>query len=192
MAYRTGSTGCRSFCVRTGRVINGRFMAKRIDKRYLRNAAFSYLQRYASSTENLRRVLRRKVHRRSAEIGQDPSEFESDIEAVLVWCSDNLLLDDKRYAELRLNSLRQKGSSVRKIRADLVGKGLPQEIIEDLIESTGHSEVDAARRYIERRRLGKYRKTGVDNAQEKDLASLARAGFSYSVAQQALRYEESD
>jgi len=56
-----------------GSIRSGRKSPKKISKKYLENAALYYLQRYASSTENLRRVLMRKV-KRSCAFHQVPAE----------------------------------------------------------------------------------------------------------------------
>ena len=55
-------------------------------------------------------------------------------------------------------------------------------------DDTAKTELDAATRYIRRRRLGHYRTKGkAEDFYEKDLAALARAGFSYDVAKKALK-----
>ena len=46
---------------------------RKVSEAYLQRAAMSYLERYASSAENLRRVLRRKVDKRCRLRGEVPA-----------------------------------------------------------------------------------------------------------------------
>ncbi len=161
-------------------------MPKRIDQSYLRKAAFAYLQRYASSSANLRRVLERKVRRRVEDRPYDADEVSRDIDAVITWCLDNSLLDDEQFAENRVAGLQRKGHSERKIRASLREKGVSAELVEKVLQKSGHSDVKAARRYAERRRLGPYRSGMRTENNDRDLAAMARAGFSFSAAKLAL------
>lgn len=167
---------------------------KPIDQSYLRKAAFAYLQRYASSTSNLKRVLKRKVRRRAEEAVIDVEAVDRDIDAVITWCLDNKLLDDEQFAETRLVGLQRKGSSERKIRASLIEKGVSADLIEKVLEQSDHDDVKAARRYAERKRLGPFRTAAREENIKRDLAAMARAGFSFSVAKAALHTdpEETD
>ena len=47
---------------------------RRVTAQYLENAALHYLQRFASSSASLRRVLMRKVDRSAQAHGTDPAE----------------------------------------------------------------------------------------------------------------------
>ena len=48
---------------------------RKLSRPSLENAARAYLGRYASSAENLRRVLARRVDRRCRALGGDPAEW---------------------------------------------------------------------------------------------------------------------
>jgi regulatory protein len=56
---------------------------RQVTPAYLQRAALAYLERYASSAENLRRVLRRKVDRRCRLRGEDPAAFHEMIDEVV-------------------------------------------------------------------------------------------------------------
>ena len=56
---------------------------RKVTEAYLQRAALAYLERYASSAENLRRVLRRKVDKRCRLRGEDPAEFRDMIDEVV-------------------------------------------------------------------------------------------------------------
>jgi regulatory protein len=156
----------------------------------LQRAALAYLERYASSRENLRRVLRRRIDRRCRLRGEDPEPFHPLVEEVLERCARAGLLDDARYAEAGIASLRRRGGSIRTIRARLASRGVDRETIaaalaaEDVDEQA--TEEAAAHALARRRRLGPYRAGGRERWREKDIAALARAGFSFDLARRVI------
>lgn len=165
---------------------------RRISAVYLENAALHYLERFASSAGNLRRVLMRKVARAAAFHGDDPAEGAALVEALLARYRASGLLDDVSYAGARSRSLHRRGSPGRAVRQALAVKGVAAEVIDaamaDLADGAGEDvELAAARNYVRRRRLGRWRPEAAREAfQEKDLAALGRAGFSRTVAAKAL------
>ena len=155
---------------------------RRVTPAYLQRAAMSYLERYASSAENLRRVLRRKVDKRCRLRGEDPSEFHDAIDEVVAKSLNIGLIDDTRYAEGRVASLRRRGGSARAIQAKLSAKGVARSTIAAALEGEDGDEEGAARALARRRRLGPYRPGERAPYRDKDLAALARAGFRFDVA----------
>lgn len=158
----------------------------------LENAALHYLERFASSAVNLRRVLTRRV-RRAATMGMaDPAEAASLIEALVVRFEKAGLLDDRRYAEAKASSLHRRGGSRRSIAGRLAQQGVEGELIAAAIEklreeSEGDPEIAAACALARRRRLGPYRPAELRSASRmKDMAALARAGFSSEVTRRIL------
>src|SRR5258708_25126446 len=73
-----------------------------IDRALLETWALAYLERYASTAENLRRVLRRRVRRRTgAESGTDGQAVHAAgalIDALVVRYRATGLVDDAAYA----------------------------------------------------------------------------------------------
>src|SRR5580700_5707408 len=78
--------------------------------------ALHYLGRYASSAENLRRVLMQRVRRHSR--GSAP-QASAQIDALVVRYQETGLLDDAAYAAGRVQSLQRRGESVKAMRARL-------------------------------------------------------------------------
>lgn len=155
----------------------------------LENAAAYYLQRFATSRAHLRRVLMRRVERSVRAHGTDRDEGARAIEEILDKFERLGLLDDAAYAEMRVRSLRRRGASVRMIAVQLRQKGLDAEAIEAALEKADSEteaedpEFAAAATLARKRRLGPYRPEAArKEAREKDLAALARAGFSYDTA----------
>lgn len=160
---------------------------RKVTPKYLENAALFYLQRFATSAANLRRVLMRKVERSARFHGTDPAEGAQWVEALIARFVASQLLDDALYAESRAQSLRRRGASGRTIALTLRQKGVEGGIIDTAMaaadEAEERPELAAAARLARKRRLGPYRATeGRREARERDLAALARAGFSYDVA----------
>jgi regulatory protein len=161
---------------------------RKISESYLRNAALYYLQRFSSSSENLRQVLIRKVRKASL-------HHDTDEAVALVWIDDVVarflesgLLDDLAYAESKVRALRDRGNSSRLITSKLVAKGVSQAIIQDALhaisERDGNAETEAAMRFARRRRLGPFGASDKrEDKRDKSLAAMARAGFSYDLAQ---------
>jgi regulatory protein len=153
---------------------------------YLERAALHYLERYASSAENLRRVLTRKARRRLAPGESLTDEMAALIEEVVARVIRSGLVDDRSYAETRVNSLMRRGASTRAIRTKLLAKGVAGETIATALGAAEPDEFALARRYAERKRLGPWRRPPGPETHEKDLAALCRAGFSYRIASAVL------
>jgi regulatory protein len=165
----------------------------RVTEAYLQRAALAYLERFASSAETLRRVLRRKVDKRCRARDEDPAEFGELVDAVVAQAVSSGLVDDTRYAEGRAATLRRRGGSARVITAKLAAKGVDRAVIEAALQGGPEDEeLVAAHALARRRRIGPYR--GADRAafRARDLGVLARAGFSFDIARQVVDGEPPD
>lgn len=94
-------------------------------------------------------------------------------------------LNDRRFAELFFSSRHQSGRySLKRIRLDLVKKGISSDIIDDLCRANGDS---AALLKLINKRINKY------DDENKLIAYLARNGFRYDDIKAALdRYHQGD
>lgn len=150
---------------------------------YLENAALHYLERFASSTANLNRVLSRKAARSLAHWGGEAEEARAMIAAVIERLTGLGYLDDAAYARQKAESLHRRGGSLRLIRQTLKAKGV--EADEAALSGLG-SDLAAARALARRRRLGPFRPENRADHRQRDLAALARAGFDYHTARQVI------
>ena len=159
--------------------------------RYLENSALHYLSRFATSSENLKRVMMRKVERSAKHHGTDPGEGRTLIDDMIQRFLRSGLLDDEAYAKARAAGLHRRGNSSRTIRGKLKQKGLDDDDIDQALAALADDDKDpertAAIRFARRRRLGPFSlRSPEDNAREtrreKHLAAMARAGFSYDIA----------
>ncbi len=171
---------------------------RKLSADYFRRAALYYLERHNGSQHSLRQVLRRRVMRAERE-GQelDREEVEAWIETVIKELVAQGFLDDARFALTRARSLYDRGQSTVAIRMKLRAKGVAPDLIDEALErlreeqnheSEADMALDAARAYARKRGLGWHRLDPQVRAEraQKDLAALARRGFGYQVARQAL------
>ena len=169
----------------------GRRKPRKVTAKSLDRSALFYLERFATSAENLRRVLMRRVARSAHYHGTDREEGATLIDELVVRYLAAGLLDDRVYAEGRVRTMRRRGSSARLIHLKLRQKGVADEVIAEVLASLdgdrAEPEVAAAAALARRRRLGPFRPPGErEEKHEKDLAALARVGFSYDVARRVI------
>jgi len=162
----------------------------------LRNAALFYLQRYATSAENLRRILMRRVERAALIHGSDILEGVEFVNEIIIRYRETGLLDDLIYTKAQTQSLRRRGHSLRMIRARLQTKGVSREDIElaltELNLPVTNADLPAAIIIARRRRLGPWSLSDRAGRRMRDLAILARRGFSYVVSKQVIDAESTE
>ena len=110
---------------------------------------------------------------------------KSNTERVIERLKTRGYLDDQRFAELFFSSRHQSGRySLKRIRLDLVKKGISSDIIDDLCRANGDS---AALLKLINKRINKY------DDENRLIAYLARNGFRYDDIKSALdRYHQGD
>ncbi len=160
----------------------------------LHKAALAYLERYAASTEQVRRLLQRRLQRATeagvAEVGAP--EIETELQRL----TRAGLLDDAAFAEMKVHSLGRRGKSRRGIGLALRRLGVaPDQGAAALAEADEAPEAELARAvaFARRRRLGPWRPAGERAARrQRDLAALGRQGFPLSLARQVVEAEDAE
>ncbi len=171
--------------------------AKKATVIYLERVALWYLSRYPGSVERVTQALKKRVRRSVKELDTDPAEGARNIATVIAKLKAGNFLNDTRFATSRVRTMRRRGNSARAIGVALRRQGIAPEVIEAVLaeakqsaqdEEEGDPELRAAMEMVRRKRLGWRRENEEERAlkRQKDLAKLARAGFSYRVAQEAL------
>lgn len=161
---------------------------KRPSPSYFENVALWYLQKYSATEALLRKTLERRVYKAKAVYDDlNLNEIEGWIVATIEKMRGLGYVNDAAYEEQKIQSLRRAGGSKRKIEQKLAEKGLRVTLPSD-----EEAELAAAIAYVRRRRLGQWRTRVLEKAADKDLAAMARAGFSRTTAQQALREAQPD
>ena len=155
---------------------------RRITPDYLQRAAMHYLERYSAPAARLRRVLARKIALSCRHHGEDPAAHAAALDDVVSRCVSSGLVDDQRFAEARAATLRRRGRSARAVAASLTAKGVDRELAEQASNVGEAEELAAARKAARRKRLGPWSRDDRAASRQKDLAALARAGFSIAVA----------
>lgn len=163
---------------------------RKVSARYLENAALHYLKRYSATVSQLRQVLMRRVDRSVRFHGGERTEAVGWVNALVEKLVRDGLVNDTAYAEVKAHSLRASGRSARVIAQKLKLKGVAKEVVAEqvAVASAEVSEDAAALIWARKKRLGPFRrdlKTRADNRQ-RDLASLARAGFSFALAKKII------
>ncbi|NMM43749.1 RecX family transcriptional regulator [Rhodospirillaceae bacterium KN72] len=158
----------------------------------LEKGALHYLERFASSSENLRRVLMRRVQRSAYLHGTDVDAGARAVEDLIARFRRSGLLDDGLYAEGRAASLHRQGKSQRAIRQALSVKGIDAATADSALTALdervdGDVDLGAAVNYARRRRIGPWRREDLrEAARDKDMAALARQGFGYDTARKVI------
>lgn len=167
-------------------------MSKKLSQGYLERAAYYYLGRYSSSVKNLHRILERKAQKRLEEGESLTSDHYGWIDATIIKCKEFGYVDDARYAKSKVKAMHQSGKSKRGMTAALMAKGVGQGDITAAIfaiETQDGEDPDliAADKYARKRRFGPYRlKEADDDKERKEIAAMARAGFSYDIVKKVL------
>lgn len=148
---------------------------KKITPERLKNIALFYLERYDASSEKLRFVLKRRVKKAALE-QPVPPQTSSWIEQTVSEMKRLGYINDKRFAENLVRRYSEAGKSPSFIRSKLKLSGIDEMTISDMLEGT--DELALARLMVQKKHLG--------NDFQRDLARLARSGFSYETARTAL------
>lgn len=169
---------------------------KIITPTYLHNAGLYYLQRFAASTTQFRKIMARKIDN-SCRVHpeQDRAACLSMLDNLIETFSRSGLLNDEVYATGTIRTLRQRGLSAQAIMAKMNSKGIvgsmTRRILNEIDANTrGNPQLVAALKHARRRRIGPFaaeKSEPVDNQnRQRELASLARGGFDFEIARQAL------
>lgn len=162
----------------------------------LRAAALTYVDRYGGTRQRVRRVLVRRVDRSIAEHGGDRAALLTIVDGILDELERRRVIDDDAYARSKAQALVRRGVSSRGVRAKLAGLGIGGERARAGLDEVRALGVDpdwaAACAFVRKRRLGPYRGEAAAAHRDADLARLARAGFSWSVARAVLALPSTD
>lgn len=148
--------------------------------------ALAYVNRFDVSASKLRQHLLTRV--RKAGGSEDAVAW---VEELLSRYQGSGVLDDARFARNLTSQLTARGKSTRAIAQKLAQRGVSGDVAGDLLATRRQqqpgAELEAAQAYVRKRRLGHYRSAEKrEECRHKDLAALARQGFSFDIAKQAL------
>ena len=156
----------------------------------VRNFAFSYMEKYSPSKQQLKTYLFKKL----IKINQRKSskkEIFNLIDSVISTLIDQKLLSDKYYSDTKSKIFLKRGYSLNKIRYNLIKKGIEEKYIKDSISKIKEDESDpdffSAIKICKKRRIGACRdESNRPLFYKKDISILARSGFSYEISKRVL------
>ena len=157
----------------------------------VRKFAYSYLEKYNPSKQQLRTYLFKKM----IKINQKKSskkEIFNLIDSVILTLVDQNFLSDKFYSDAKSKLFLKRGYSLNKIRYNLIKKGIDEKYIKDSISKIKENESDpdffSAIKICKKRRIGACREEGNRTLfYKKDISILARSGFSYEISKRVLQ-----
>ena len=162
----------------------------------MRNFAFSYIEKYSPSKQQLKTYLLKKYLKASV-----PNVKKQDItdliDTVLSDLEKTKFISDKFYSESKAKSLIQRGSSINKIRNYLIFKGINDKYIKETILKINENNEDqdffSAIKICKKKRIGPSRIE--DNRTlfyKKDISLLARNGFNFETSKRVMDLKKDD
>tara|TARA_B100000686_G_scaffold336311_1_gene406043 strand:+ start:1132 stop:1692 length:561 start_codon:yes stop_codon:yes gene_type:complete len=156
----------------------------------IRESAYSYLDKYSSSKQQLRIYLFKKFLKKNQKIYNKKELFDL-IDAVISTLIDKKFINDKYYSDSKSKIFFRRGYSLNKIRYNLIKKGIDEKYIKSSISKIKEKELDpdffSAIKMCKRRRIGPCREESNRTIYyKKDISILARSGFTYEVSKKVL------
>lgn len=171
--------------------------AKQIKKR-LTNKAFHYLARYASTSSRLETILRKFAQRKLDRA--DPALLDQIIREVTEVCVRLGYIDDEAFIKSQFRQGLRSGFSQRRILLKLTQRGISHDLAEAVMDDQtsravdqGDCELAAALIYARKKSIGPYSRAEhhpEDN--QRQLARLARNGFTFDVAKKVMALPSAD
>ena len=167
---------------------NKKDLEKTID--VIRNFAYSYLEKYSPSKQQLRIYLFKKLIKTKQNISSKKEIFNL-IDSIITTLVDNKFISDKHYSDIKSKTFLKRGYSLNKIRYSLIKKGIDEKYIKASISKIKEKESDpdffSAIKLCKKRRIGPIREENNRSLfYKKDIAILARSGFSYELSKKIL------
>jgi len=162
--------------------------AKKITLKRLENISFHYLNRFGGTEKSLRDILSKRIKKSMQHhTQQNPNQIKEWVDEVVKKCKAYNYINDLNFAKTKAKSLHNKGNSLKMIMLKLIQKGICEEDIKTALDELGtNSELSSAVYYAKKRKLGIYNFNFDGNIDKKDLAKMARRGFSYDICKKVL------
>lgn len=167
---------------------------KKISARYLHNSGLAYLKRFPASSMHFRSVMMRKINKSCHyHKDQDPETCLKLLDDTVTEFQEMGLLDDNAYLKGMINSLRRRGLSAAQIYNKLQQKGYKRDSVAEALkkfdietfQTEYNGDEKAALIFARKKKLGPFDVLKKRDF-EKSLAMMARAGYSFDIAQKTL------
>ena len=133
----------------------------------------------------MKKTLSKKLrNKKTGEFYEKSGVSKTSVEQVLARLKEKKYINDEKFARFWIENRNQrKGSSLKKLRAELLQKGVSGVIIEQVFAETSRNDSEEIRKIIDKKA-----KRYPD--QQKLVAYLARQGFSFDEINRALKNED--
>jgi len=156
----------------------------------LRDLAYSYLEKYNPSKQQLKVYLLKK-YLTKIKGSKSKKEVTSIIDEIILNLEKKRILNDEMYSDSKARMFLKRGYSLNKINQSLRSKGIDSKFIKQSIDKIKEGEIEpdfvSALKLCKRRRIGPLRPD--DNRElfyKKDMGILARGGFSFELSKRVL------
>ena len=162
----------------------------------LRDLAYSYLEKYSPSKQQLKVYLLKK-YLTKIKGTKSKKEVTSIIDEIILNLEKNKILNDEMYSDSKARMFLRRGYSLNKINQSLRNKGIDSKFIKQSIDKIKEDEIEpdfvSALKLCKRRRIGPLRPD--DNRElfyKKDMGILARGGYSFELSKRVLDLEKTE
>jgi len=156
----------------------------------LRDLAYSYLEKYSPSKQQLKVFLLKK-YLTKIKGTKSKKEVTTIIDEIILHLEKNRILNDELYSDSKARMFLRRGYSLNKINQSLRNKGIDSKYIKQSINKIKEDEIEpdfvSALKLCKRRRIGPLRPgANRDLFYKKDMGILARGGFSFELSKRIL------
>jgi regulatory protein len=155
--------------------------------KWLRDQALRYLNRFPATSHKMTQHLFRKAAAQLEHFEISEEKLIADIDKVVTDLIKAGFINDTEFAASKARLMARQGRSVAQIGLKLQEMAFSEadqsQAIDELGDDKRALDKRAAARFVKRRRFGPYKpEKARGERRDKELASLARQGFSFDVA----------
>ena len=166
-------------------------------EKWLRDQALRYLNRFPATRRKMTRHLFDKAMRHAEHFELSETVLNERIAGVIEKLEASGFINDTEFAASKARVMARQGRSIAQIGVKLQEIGFAESdqshAIKELGTDTTLHDRKAAARFVKRRRFGPYKPEETrEDRRDKELASLARQGFSYDVATAVIDAEDTE
>ena len=156
----------------------------------LRDIAYSYLEKYNPSKQQLKVYLLKK-YLTKIKGSKTKKEITSIIDEIILHLEKKKFLNDEMYSDSKARMFLRRGYSLNKINQSLRSKGIDDKYVKQSIDKIKENEIEpdfvSALKLCKRRRIGPIRpESNRELFYKKDMGILARGGFSFDLSKRVL------
>ena len=156
----------------------------------LRDLAYSYLEKYSPSKQQLKVYLLKK-YLTKIKGTKSKKEVTSIIDEIILNLEKNKIINDEMYSDSKARMFLRRGYSLNKINQSLRNKGIDSHFIKKSLDKIKENSIEpdfvSALKLCKRRRIGPLRPhANRELFYKKDMGILARGGFNFELSKRIL------